>query len=726
MYGTRAACGSPSVQFGPRLGGKMSTLRRAIFVVIPLLLAACGADLGDPTGSQGAALDQVNSTVIINEVLANEPGSDTTREFVELVNTGTGAVDLSKWTVSDATSVRHTFASGTSLGAGKAIVVFGSSAGIPAGLTNAVGASTGSLGLGNSGDSVVIKDATGAVMGNLTYASSLGSQDGVSMNRSPDGVASGAFVLHNTLSSKASSPGTRVDGSAFNGTGTDAGTDAGTDGGTTDAGTTDGGVVSGKVFLNEVLANEPGSTTSEEFVEVVNGTSSAQDLSGWTLTVGTTVKHTFANGTVVPAGGAIVVFGGASGIPSGLNNAVAASSGSLGLSNSGSSVTLKSAGGVSQDSVTYGSALASQDGVSMNRSPDGVATGSWVLHNTISMLSSSPGVRANGSSWTSGGTDGGVVDGGTDGGVDGGTTDGGTTDAGTADAGTGSDGGSVHLRLMAGNLSSGNYQSWDDPAADGCAKSGYAQGEGKRLIESMKPDVVMIQEMNYFGCDGLNSPADVAGFVNAMSASVGFTYNYYRETMSSGIQIPNGILSRYPIIAAGEWADSSVGNRMYTWAEIQIPGSHHLWAISVHLLTSSSTNRNTEATQLVSLIRQNIPAGDYLVLGGDFNTQSRTEAAVTTFGQVFDVAAPYPVDQNGNENTNSSRAHPEDWVLVTPNLRAYQTPTAIGSHSFNAGLVLDTRVYSPLSEISPALSGDSASSNMQHMGVVKDFVVPGT
>ena len=95
--------------------------------------------------------------------------------------------------------VRHTFASGTSLAAGKAIVVFGGAAGIPGGLTNAVAASTGSLNLGNSGDTVTLKNAAGDGGGHrhLSPRRSPGT-DGVSVNRSPDATSGGTFVLHTT------------------------------------------------------------------------------------------------------------------------------------------------------------------------------------------------------------------------------------------------------------------------------------------------------------------------------------------------------------------------------------------------------------------------------------------------------------------------------------------------------------------------------------------------
>jgi endonuclease/exonuclease/phosphatase family metal-dependent hydrolase len=153
--------------------------------------------------------------VILNEILANEPGSDTAGEFVEIVNVGTASANLSGWTVSDATQVRHTFASGTSLAAGKAIVVFAGASAIPTGLSNAVAASTGSLSLANAGDTVALKSNTGTVIQSFTYPSSLAGTDGVSMNRNPDATANGSFVLHTTLSSLSSSPGKHANGTAF-------------------------------------------------------------------------------------------------------------------------------------------------------------------------------------------------------------------------------------------------------------------------------------------------------------------------------------------------------------------------------------------------------------------------------------------------------------------------------------------------------------------------------
>jgi endonuclease/exonuclease/phosphatase family metal-dependent hydrolase len=161
-------------------------------------------------GTGGGAAAQV----VVNEILANEPGSDTAGEFVELLNHGPTAASIGGWTISDATSTRHTFPAGTQLAAGRAIVVFGDASALPGSLGNAVAASSGALSLANGGDTVTLRDASAATKDTFTYGSSLSGTDGVSMNRSPDGSTAG-FVLHTNLSSRSSSPGTRVDGSAF-------------------------------------------------------------------------------------------------------------------------------------------------------------------------------------------------------------------------------------------------------------------------------------------------------------------------------------------------------------------------------------------------------------------------------------------------------------------------------------------------------------------------------
>jgi len=227
------------------------------------------------------------------------------------------------------------------------------------------------------------------------------------------------------------------------------------------------------------------------------------------------------------------------------------------------------------------------------------------------------------------------------------------------------------------------------------------------------PDVVLIQEFNI----GDNSDEAVANWVQS---TFGSDFDYYRE---DGAQIPNGVISRYPILSAGEWNDSQVSNRDFAWTQIDIPGDRDLWAVSVHFLTRSGSVRNAQAAAVRRLVEENIPEEDYLVVGGDFNTRNARESALRTLDSIVDTDEPYPTDQAGLIGTNSSRRRPYDWVFSDPDLDPLEVPVIIGNNTFPNGLVFDSRVYTPLSDVSPVERGDSGSTNMQHMAVIKDFVV---
>ncbi|MCP3062748.1 putative Ig domain-containing protein [Myxococcus sp. K38C18041901] len=160
--------------------------------------------------------------VIINEVLANEPSTpngngtstpDPDYEFIELVNLGTTPVDLSGWTLSDAASVRHVFGNGTLVPAGGAYVVFGGNRGYTPGTPNTVSASSGTLGLNNTSDSVYLRALDSATVDQLSYTAT---EDDISINRSPDTQAGAPFVRHPQLNpALRSSPGRRANGAAF-------------------------------------------------------------------------------------------------------------------------------------------------------------------------------------------------------------------------------------------------------------------------------------------------------------------------------------------------------------------------------------------------------------------------------------------------------------------------------------------------------------------------------
>ena len=106
------------------------------------------------------------------------------------------------------------------------------------------------------------------------------------------------------------------------------------------------------IAVNEFLANPLTldangdgnlSSTDDEYVEIVNLRATPADLTGFILRDGNTDRHTFPNPTTVPAGSAIVIFGG--GTPTGFaavhttGHAQVASSGGLGLNNPASAAS---------------------------------------------------------------------------------------------------------------------------------------------------------------------------------------------------------------------------------------------------------------------------------------------------------------------------------------------------------------------------------------------------
>jgi hypothetical protein len=149
-------------------------------------------------------------------------------------------------------------------------------------------------------------------------------------------------------------------------------------------------------------ANGDGTVQSggDEFVEIVNRGAAGLDLSGWTLADTVSTRHVFPPGSVVPAGCAVVVFGGGS--PTGTFGGAlvqTASSGTLGLNNGGDAVSLDDgAGGV----VSYAYGAEGGDDQSLTRDPDVDGAEPLVGHTTATASGGtrfSPGTRVDGTAF---------------------------------------------------------------------------------------------------------------------------------------------------------------------------------------------------------------------------------------------------------------------------------------------------------------------------------------
>ena len=164
---------------------------------------------------------------LINEVLYDpesgdlgDANGDGTRdangdEFIEFFNSGP-EMDVSGYSLSDASQVRHVFPAGTVVPLNGVLVLFGS--GSPTGdFGGAVvqTASTGSINMNNAGDFVTLQDASGTIV--LTFdVEPLSNNPNESYTRNPD--LTGEFVQHSGIDAANGalySPGTMLDGSSF-------------------------------------------------------------------------------------------------------------------------------------------------------------------------------------------------------------------------------------------------------------------------------------------------------------------------------------------------------------------------------------------------------------------------------------------------------------------------------------------------------------------------------
>ena len=259
------------------------------------------------------------------------------------------------------------------------------------------------------------------------------------------------------------------------------------------------------------------------------------------------------------------------------------------------------------------------------------------------------------------------------------------------------------VRIMTANTTSGNSQSYDP-------------GDGVNIFKAMKPDIVLIQEFNY-------KSSSIGDFVKS---TFGSNYTYHRG--SGGI--PNGIISRYPIISKGGWPSNieKLRDRQWEWAVIDVPGNKDLLAVSLHLHTKENA---TEMQPLVEAIKNKIAQDHkeyYLIIGGDFN-QNSLEVVRNGLGSLVVVPtspSDSPVDQEGDAKTNATRKKRLDYLLCSPELCRLEKSIKIGTHTYSHGHVIDSRVYDRLGELSvvpPMEDNDSNAANMQHMAIIRDFAI---
>lgn len=152
------------------------------------------------------------SDIVINEILYQKE-NENSPEFIELLNRSDNNFDLSDWTISDAANNSATLPEGTSLEAGKYVVLtdrqsFASS------LSNGIFLS-GFPSLNDSGDGIIIKNESGVTIDSLFYTERFGgNQNGISAEKKdPNGASNDSNNWNSNTSESGNSAG--VENSVF-------------------------------------------------------------------------------------------------------------------------------------------------------------------------------------------------------------------------------------------------------------------------------------------------------------------------------------------------------------------------------------------------------------------------------------------------------------------------------------------------------------------------------
>ncbi len=240
--------------------------------------------------------------------------------------------------------------------------------------------------------------------------------------------------------------------------------------------------------------------------------------------------------------------------------------------------------------------------------------------------------------------------------------------------------------------------------------SAIYEGPGQRILQAVPADVVAIQEFKV---------TDIGGHRAFVDRIFGTNFSYCVQPKGN---LPNGVISRWPILAWGEWEDPQVSDREFVWATVAVPGGRPLHVVCVHLHSSGgSSSRQLEATLLTNYIAQaGFHPSDYVVLCGDLNIENRSEAAMQTLRTLLSDDHK-PADQYGDTDSNQPRNKPFDVVLPIPFLDARHQAVPFGGLTFPEGVIFDTRLWSEASIPFPARVSDSAALSMQHMEVAKLF-----
>ena len=261
---------------------------------------------------------------------------------------------------------------------------------------------------------------------------------------------------------------------------------------------------------------------------------------------------------------------------------------------------------------------------------------------------------------------------------------------------------------------------------------------GMNMFYAMDPDIIIIQELG----------ESATKVVNALEEHFKTKYNIH---VGEG-RIGNGIITKGDLPIKEVFSEASaiktINDRKYEAAIVDIPGDKDLLVVSLHL---SHKYNSEEYIPVANFVRSILAKGNYYVaLGGDTNATSRSYIT-NNWESILATGEPYPTDQRGRKGTNKARKEQYDWVLVDHEFQRFAVPTEVASASYAGGFILDSicfdsyncnnrdlymnddcsysytadekKAKTVIPELSPVRYGDSRVCGMQHMPVIRDFLI---
>lgn len=297
-----------------------TTFCKAVLLVIitccPSIVWADCVNTGTNTNSTAQPVTY-STDIYLSELLPNPSTDEASDEFIELYNAGSTAVDLTGWSLSDATDKTYTLSS--TIAAGSYLAIYRSDSGIA---------------LNNTGDTAELYNPNTVVQDSIEYTDSADDDISYALTKTGDWTWTTTPTPHIANVIKAVAV-TSITTTTQPTTQSDTQTDPATTSTQYD--------LSNKIQLSELLPDPAGSDATDEWIELYNGDSKAINLTGWEI-VDSSHAFTIQDITIQPSGYAVF----------------AVVDTHISLNNSGEAIQLVDPAGTEIDSQAYPTAIPGQ------------------------------------------------------------------------------------------------------------------------------------------------------------------------------------------------------------------------------------------------------------------------------------------------------------------------------------------------------------------------------